>query len=242
MKITERDTQWLAAHHPHLYYAPRSQKIVGELDFCAAYDTASRKVLIGEGAAASKHFLRDGFEIEMCLDSPDRNGWPKVYEVGGRHHHLAKQCNVNVRDLHFYDNDDSCCLGLKYGGKRHLRLKDFLEQLVIPFFYRLAYVAQFGYPASHEHLWEDTTRTATKASRSTTTNLPISLGANQVETTLALVASAKSTRNVTWKKWHISCVIFAKVDFAEGTLRYSRLPSSQQRFINTGNNNANNDE
>lgn len=155
MKITERDTQWLAAHYPHLYYAPRSQKIVGELDFCAAYDTSSRKVLIGEGAAASKHFLRDGFEIEMCLDSPDRNGWPKVYEVGGRHHHLAKQCNVNVRDLHFYDNDDSCCLGLKYGGKRHLRLKDFLEQLVIPFFYRLAYVAQFGYPASHEHLWKD---------------------------------------------------------------------------------------
>ena len=155
MQMHESDIRWLASRYPNLYYEANPQKIVGELDFCAVYDNEMGKLIINPGSGASHRLIRDVFEVEICLRTLDRNGWPKVYEVGGRHGKIAKKCNVKVIDLHFYSEDDSCCLGLKYGGERNLRLKAFLEDLVIPFFYRLAYTDQFGITASRRDLWEE---------------------------------------------------------------------------------------
>ena len=152
MQMHESDIRWLASRYPNLYYEASPQKIVGELDFCAVYDNETGKLIIDPGNCETHHLIRDVFEVEICLGTLDGNGWPKVYEVGGRHGKIAKKCNVNVIDLHFYP-DNSCCLGLKYGGSRNLRLKGFLEHLVIPFFYRLAYTAQFGITASERNLW-----------------------------------------------------------------------------------------
>ena len=82
-----------------------------------------------------------------------RNGWPKVYEIGGRHLQIAEQCNRPIIDLHFYPNDGRCCLGLKYGGRRNFCIEQFIPELVIPFFYRLSYTAKFGIAAGHRDLW-----------------------------------------------------------------------------------------
>jgi hypothetical protein len=83
----------------------------------------------------------------------DINGWPKVYEVGGRHRRIAKKWNTEIIDLHFYPVDARCCLGLKLGDNRQLSIKGFLENLVIPFFYRLSYTEKFGLAASQNDLW-----------------------------------------------------------------------------------------
>ena len=155
MKINERDREWLASRFPFLRYESSSSKIVGELDFDAAYDNKSGKVIIGEEARKVELFLSDIFEIEICLNRFDRSGWPKVYETGGRHDQIAKRNNVNTADLHFYSDDDSCCLGIKYGPKGGLRIERFIYDLVIPFFFRLSYTEKFGIAASRRDLWEE---------------------------------------------------------------------------------------
>ena len=153
MKITESDIEWLKLHYPNLQYKSDSQKIVGELDFCATYDNESGKLVIHDDAIDSRHFLRDVFEIEMCLGTLDMNGWPKVYEIGGRRREIAKKWKVDIIDLHFYTDDASCCLGLRFTDKDRLGIKVFLQKLVIPFFYRLSYTEKFGIAASQNDLW-----------------------------------------------------------------------------------------
>ena len=153
MKINKHDREWLASRFPFLRCESSSSKIVGELDFDAAYDNESGKVIIGEEAREAELFLSDIFEIEIYLDKLYGNGWPKVYEIGGRHYQIANRNNVNTADLHFYSDDDSCCLGIKYGNNKGLCIERFLYDLVIPFFYRFSYTEKFGIAAARNNLW-----------------------------------------------------------------------------------------
>ena len=153
MKITNSDIKWLESHFPNLQYEADSQKIVGELDFCAAYDNQAGKVIVDDSARTVNRFICEVFEIEIFLEISDTNGWPKVYEVGGRHHQIAKKCNVELADLHFYLDDDACCLGIKFRDNRSFSIRGLLEELVIPFFYRLSYTEKFGIAASRNDLW-----------------------------------------------------------------------------------------
>lgn len=153
MKITEREMNWLESRFPNLQYDADTQKIIGELDFCAAYDAESGKLTAGDSAINLERFICDVFEIEIRLGTLDTNGWPRVYEVGGRHRQIAKKCNVEITDLHFNSDDDSCCLGLKFPSKTSLGIRVFLLEWVIPFFYRLSYTEAFGIVASRNDLW-----------------------------------------------------------------------------------------
>lgn len=153
MKLTTNEIEWLESHLPGLKYESSSSKIVGELDILAAYNRESGELKIGDYAKEMAGFIYDVFEIEIHLANLDENGWPKVYEVGGRHHQIAKKCNVPIIDLHFYPNDGNCCLGIKYGGNRNFGIKEFLLELVIPFFYQLSYTEKFGIDARRNDLW-----------------------------------------------------------------------------------------
>ena len=68
MKITDSDIEWLRSDFPNLYYQAISQKILGELDFCAVYDQESGKVTIGNLAEETDFLIQDVFEVEICLD------------------------------------------------------------------------------------------------------------------------------------------------------------------------------
>ena len=109
-----------------------------------------RDDFIGE----SNDAISDVFEIEIRLDpeSIDSNGWPKVYEVGGRVRSIAGKWNIDQIDLHLYE-DGACCLGIRYAQERNLTLERFLHELVLPFFYRLSYVDRFGLYAARRKLW-----------------------------------------------------------------------------------------
>ena len=155
MKIPDRDVKWLETNFPTLQYDPSVSKITGELRFCAAYDNDAGKLEIGEHTRAMNRFISDAFKIEIHLDNLDGNRWPKVYEVGGRHNRISEKYNVPFSDLHFFTDDDSCCLGIKYGGIRNFRIKEFFLELVVPFFYRLSYTAEFGIENSRKDLWEE---------------------------------------------------------------------------------------
>ncbi len=153
MKLTANEIEWLESHLPGLQYESSSSKIVGELDIRTAYNRESGELRIGDHAREMARFIYDVFEIEIHLANLDENGWPKVYEVGGRYHQIAKKCNVEVIDLHINPDDSTCCLSLKYGGNRNFHIKDFLPELVIPFFYQLSYTEKFGIDASRNDLW-----------------------------------------------------------------------------------------
>ena len=153
MKITDKDIEWLELYFPNLQYNSSTSKIVGELGFCAAYQKASRELIIGDSARKENRFIRDVFEIKIDLKTFDANGWPRVYEVGDRHRQIANKCNIPIIDLHFYPNDGMCCLGIQYGDNRNFSIRSFLPELVIPFFYRLSYTEKFGLAASQNDLW-----------------------------------------------------------------------------------------
>ena len=153
MKITDHDIRWLRLHFPNLYYDADSHKILGELDFCAVYDQESGKVTIANLAEETDFLIQDVFEIEIYLDDLDVNGWPKVFEIGGKYRRISKKCEVPIIDLHIYPHNSACCLGLKYRDSQRLCIEDFLHELVIPFFYRLSYTDKFGIDRSRKDLW-----------------------------------------------------------------------------------------
>jgi len=160
MKLMDSGVEWLRASFPSLVYDQNAQRIIGELDFCACFDSTTNRVRI-EGLERddtirnSDSVICDVFEIEIRLDADSirPNGWPKVFEVGGRANVISKKCCVKKIDLHFYSDDDSCCLGIKYAREKNLTIARFLYKLVIPFLYRLSYTEQFGIEAARNDLW-----------------------------------------------------------------------------------------
>ena len=160
MNLTDSDLKWLRTFFPSLVYDRNAQRIVGELDFCACFDSATNKMQIeglerDDSIRKLDSFLCDVFEIEIRLDTESirSNGWPTVFEIGGRSDAIAKKFGVDKIDLHFYLHGDSCCLGIRHSPERNLKIKRFLYDLVIPFFYRLAYTDQCGIEAARNDLW-----------------------------------------------------------------------------------------
>ena len=156
LRLNEADLEWLPASFPDLRYDREAGVIVGELELRAAYDTGRKKLLIGsdDATASMDSYLWDSFAIRIELDALDQNGWPTVYEVGGRHARIADRENVETIDLHFYP-DGACCLGLQLLADRRTTLKEFMDELVVPFFYRLSFTDLRGLVAAREYLWAE---------------------------------------------------------------------------------------
>lgn len=153
MKLTTNEIEWLQSSLPNLQYELSSSKIFGKLDFRAAYNSESGEFIIGDDAIKMERYVCDYFKIEVHLGNLDENGWPKVYEVGGRYHRIAEKYNVPIMDLHINSEDGTCCLSIKDGGNRNFRIQDFFPELVIPFFYYLSYTEKYGIATSRKHLW-----------------------------------------------------------------------------------------
>ena len=104
----------------------------------------------------ANNYVQDVFEVEIRLDSGSvgSNGWPSVYEVGGRAESIARNREIPKIDLHLFE-DDSFCVGLKYTRPRRFSLRGFILELVVPFLYRLAYVDRFGLKAAQRDLWKE---------------------------------------------------------------------------------------
>ena len=166
MKLLDSDIEWLEFFFPSLLYKLGIQKIVGELNFGAFYNKTTREMKIelserDDVIRKSSNFLCDVFEIEIALYSEyispngQPNGWPKVYEIGGRHKAIARKYGVKTIDLHFFSGSSLCCLGIKNSPGKNLTIEYFLHNLVIPFFYRLSYVDHFGIEAARIDLWDE---------------------------------------------------------------------------------------
>lgn len=154
MNLRDTDLEWLASNFPELAFHPDAQQITGELRFCAAFDRNADQLKLGDTDEyrAIGTFLCDAFNARIDLGHLQTNGWPTVYEVGGRRFDIAEQNQCAMVDLHFFE-DGACCLSLKYAPEKDLALQRFMLELVIPFFYRLAYTDRYGLAAVKDDLW-----------------------------------------------------------------------------------------
>ena len=160
MKPTSDDLIWLSAAYPGLVYEQSTNLIRGELRFVASYDKP-RDLLLIEGSdldfdiRTHRNFINDVFEISIDFDAePSKiSPWPSVSETGGRKEAIAKKLGVALLDLHMFSNDGSCCLTISYAPVDDLAVKDFIEGLVVPFFYRLSYVERHGTIKTTRELW-----------------------------------------------------------------------------------------
>ena len=154
MILRSTDLGWLMDSFPQLHYDANNKQIRGELIVCAAYDIRSGRMHIGEDDACRQFnsFLCDSFSVRIELDPVDVNGWPKVYETSGRYAAIAAKQGIEIIDLHFY-SDGACCLGINFAPHRDWTIKRFMDELVLPFFYRLAYTDKYGLSAARNDLW-----------------------------------------------------------------------------------------
>ena len=153
MKLESKEIRWLAKRCPGLAHDVESNTLVGELSFCASFEQSTGKLYLGNKAdKLSPSFLCDAFSIRIDLDSCGSEGWPRVFETGGRSLAIAKREEVGVIDLHFYE-DGGCCLSLRAVPERSFRIDRFVSELVIPFFYRLSYIDVHGLNEARRNLW-----------------------------------------------------------------------------------------
>ena len=135
LRLKHADFEWLTANFPGVRHDPDARIIVGELELHAAYDSGLEKLRIGndDDTKSMDSYLCDSFCIRIELEALEHNGWPTVCEVGGRNIQIADRERVDIIDLHFYP-DGACCLGLQLFTDRRLTLKEFIDELVVPFF------------------------------------------------------------------------------------------------------------
>lgn len=160
MKPTADDLIWLSAAYPGLVYEPSNNLVRGELRFAASYDKPRDRLSI-EGSdldgeiRTTLNLIIDAFDITIELDStPSKTSpWPKVTETGGRRELIAQKLLIDPIDLHMFSNDGSCCLSISYASADELALRDFILELVVPFFYRLSYVERYGLEKTARELW-----------------------------------------------------------------------------------------
>ena len=162
MKPKKSDLVWLDQTQPDLIYDPDSDRIIGELSFCACFDESIGKLRIEEFGRDEKirthrNFISGVFElhIELNTETAPWARWPKVREVGGRKREIAERFGIEPENLHFYSESDLCCLGISYAADPTLTVQRFVRDLVIPFFYRLSFVQQFGLDAARDQLWDE---------------------------------------------------------------------------------------
>ena len=160
MKPTADDLMWLSAAYPGLIYEQSINLVHGQLRFAASYDKSIDRLLI-EGSdldgeiRTTLNLIIDTFDIIIKLDSQpsETSPWPKVIETGGRSESIARKLLIDLIDLHMFSDDGSCCLAISYRSADDLTLREFILELVVPFFYRLSYVERHGIARAGRELW-----------------------------------------------------------------------------------------
>lgn len=159
MIVEDSDLEWLRDAFPGLSYDPSARTVSGDLDFCAGYDAAAGRLRI-EGAARdpvvqSEKRICDAFSVRIELEKVADSAidWPAVYETAGRCASIAKALAAPQIDLHV-NLDGNCCLGIQIDPGPH-SLERFVDDLVVPFFYRVAYAERFGIARVRQDLWDE---------------------------------------------------------------------------------------
>ena len=160
--ILDEDIQRITLEQPGLSYDSKGPRIIGTLEFSAEFDKESGWLtpLPEPTEQGNDRAIHDTFEIEIRLEfQPSTfNPWPPVIETGGRIQQIMEQRQIaDIADMHCYPglSENRCCLGIQAATGSRIEIAKFIRELVVPFFYRVAYVDRFGLPAAKDDLWKE---------------------------------------------------------------------------------------
>lgn len=162
ISLPAKDVASLRKEQPGLKYDPASHQINGLLLVSAEYSfsTGSFTILPQRSGRSGAEYICTEFEIEVRLAYRPTilNPWPTVRETGGRVQEIMRKWDIKlIEDLHCYPGRprNRCCLGIKaYAGER-IAIVPFLSKMVVPFFYRLAFVERYGLEDARKKLWTE---------------------------------------------------------------------------------------
>jgi len=132
--ITPEEIKWLKDNYPGLkFYNGTPSVIKGLFKFEAIYQKEGRQKYPA---------IKDTYEIEIKLSSSPLSSLPEVREIGGRISNAISRLGKTSADLHV-NPDNTVCLCPYTAEKRKLpsgfNLKDFFNNLLIPYFYGQSY-------------------------------------------------------------------------------------------------------
>lgn len=172
MPVSNQDLELLRREQPGLSYDAETNTIRGSLKFSEEYDPEDSLLKQVSGSACNNPsmLIRAAFDIEIRLNfQPSQyNPWPDVIETAGRIQQIMEMRKIdNKADMHcfpFYP-ENRCCLGIKVYSDDKIEIAKFIREMVIPFFYRVAYVERHGLQASRTDLWGEYPHALEKAER-----------------------------------------------------------------------------
>ena len=160
VRISDSDLHWLREVQPGLSYDSENNLIFGKLIFSEVYDRDDDllRPMAPPGDDCNRMAIHDTFDVEIRLSFQPRlfNPWPAVVETGGRIQRIMEEQGItNIADMHCYPDfsENRCCLSFQVETGERIRLPEFIRELVIPFFYRVAFVDRYGLEASKHELW-----------------------------------------------------------------------------------------
>ena len=170
--ISDEDIQHLILEQPGLTYDDKSHRITGTLEFSASYDKSNGWLTSAPEATdqGNGKGIQDTFEIEIRLEylPAALNPWPPVIETAGRIQRIMEKHQIlDIADMHCYPgfSENRCCLGIQAATGYNIEITRFVRELVVPFFFRAAYVEQHGLEAARNDLWGEYPHSSTEASR-----------------------------------------------------------------------------
>lgn len=170
--ISNQDLELLRQEQPGLSYDAETNTIHGSLKFSEEYDPEDG-LLRQVSASACKNpnmLIRAAFDIEIRLNfQPSQyNPWPDVIETAGRIQQIMEKRKIASKaDMHCFPLylENRCCLGFKVYSDYKIEITKFIREMVVPFFYRVAYVERHGLQAARTDLWEEYPHDLEKAKR-----------------------------------------------------------------------------
>lgn len=158
--VSNQDLELLRQEQPGLSYDAETNTIRGKLKFSEEYDPEDGLLKQVSGSACNNPnmLIRAAFDIEIRLNfQPSQyNPWPDVIETAGRIQQIMEKRKIaNKADMHCFPiyPENRCCLGFKVYSDDKIEIAKFIKEMVIPFFYRVAYVERHGLHAARTDLW-----------------------------------------------------------------------------------------
>ena len=156
-EVSPADLEQLAERHSQLAYDAETNVLSGNLRVQASYRPGVGLKINIPRREGDRMYVEDDFAIEIQLTHgrSELAPWPHVYETGGRAQRIMGEQGVGIADLHFFDERadvNQCCLSLQNTDEWR-GIIPFIDELVAPFFYRLAYAARYGVERAELDLW-----------------------------------------------------------------------------------------
>jgi len=146
LTISDEDKQWLQNDYPDLSIQRGSNgavEITGILSFSMTFLGEGKPYVIYPAPDDSEGIqIQDKYQIRIVLKKSNFSDLPQVYETGSRLINVAQSRNLSPIDLHINESG-ALCLCIRPEEIINLptgfTLRDFLQNLVVPFFYAQSY-------------------------------------------------------------------------------------------------------